>query len=468
MSAQHLRQVLLMPWRERRNRGALRSLAWTAALSLLPFVALAVSVPRNFSFALLAAVLLIWLAGLWCMGVDGLLLQNTPTLARMLPGQVRALRLALGLQALVVAVAVALLWRATLPLPLTWLWLLPPLLVLLTWMIWQPFLWLPVCLSSVWGPQWWQLSQAWVAASPALHGAGLLLSLGLLIASIGRGGRVHQWTFARRQRLASQLRAQAEGRATSVRGMPTWALALGRLFDWPLRLHWRHLVAHPSRANQLARLELGLLGGAHWTGLVGLMVMLLALAVGVLVVADPLPSGLPWTELIDRSRYGLCIAVFTLLCGPGASRVAALWASRREQALLVLLPGPPVGSTLGQALRARNLRQFLGLWLFGLALVMAVCAQGEEASWRYAAAHAACCLPVALCTRRDWARLTAPPGFPWLACLPAIAVLPAYAAMQLRLPALVSLGTAAALTLGLWLSGRAPAHSVLPVGRLQG
>jgi len=83
---------------------------------------------------------------------------------------------------------------------------------------------------------------------------------------------------------------------------------------------------------------------------------------------------------------------------------SALWASRREQALLMLLPGMPQGATLNRALAWRQWRHCLLLWL-GLLPALGALAWAGQAS--YALAFIGVALPLSAWLWRDHSRMQA-------------------------------------------------------------
>lgn len=166
------------------------------------------------------------------MLADGLYSQNRPTLALLLPGQVRALQIQLLVHgALVTAAAVAIAMLSLGP-ARPWLWLVLPVVVLMAWLAREPWLWLPAHLL---GPR--MPLHAWAAeaasASPGMKLLGLLSAGLVLVASVGSGGRLHRWHAARGERWRRAAAAQREGRET-----PSSALSM------PLRLLLRLLTGH--------------------------------------------------------------------------------------------------------------------------------------------------------------------------------------------------------------------------------
>jgi hypothetical protein len=164
-------------------------------------------------------------------------------------------------------------------------------------------------------------------------------------------------------------------------------------------------------------LALGLGPQAHWTTLVtGLAQGLLMLALACVVLAV-LPVFPDW-----KLGQSLALGALMVLAGSGLTAVAqrlpaALWASRREQALLCLLPGVPRGASLNRWLAWR----LAGTGLANLALLLVVVlvlgrfanattdAIGGMVS-EMALSMLVLDAPMVFLLWRDWARAQAPAG----------------------------------------------------------
>ncbi|MFN4116620.1 MAG: hypothetical protein ACK4F7_09005, partial [Inhella sp.] len=94
--------VLRQPWTTRRRSA--RTLLGMLLLLALP-VSLIGLAPGFSAAQAVGAVGLGWLVCGWWLVVDGLLRQNQPRLARLVPGHLRALRVSMALQALGIAAA---------------------------------------------------------------------------------------------------------------------------------------------------------------------------------------------------------------------------------------------------------------------------------------------------------------------------------------------------------------------------
>lgn len=448
--------VLRLPLQQRRRQPlALRRLIGSLLLALLPAAIYTTTIGQGWGgFAAGYGLSLLLL--LWWQQVEGLQAQNRPLLARLLPGQVAALRRSLLVQGLLVAVAATALIAASSGEPARWLCWVLAVQLLTAWLQREPLLWLPVGLGVT--PVFFGINEAQrqlAAAPPALQLLALLAWAWLLAASIGSGGRWHRWQQGRLRDWQQLLKLEGLGRPRplALRAAPLrW---LGRCFDWPQRLHRRRLLGRATPANALARLDLGLGSDGQWPTLLWVL-LLIGLGLTLSAVAASAYEGpLDWAQLIDHGRFGLCIGGFSAACSPLLGRANALWARRREQALLMLLPGLPLDP--GRALERRWLRQHLIGWGLATALALAIASEGSEGTLRFVAASSACCLPLFAWAQASLRRLDGPGFRLWMAG-PALSALPALAAELAGVPAWASLPVGALLfAWGLAATRRGPA-----------
>jgi hypothetical protein len=172
----------------------------------------------------------------------------------------------------------------------------------------------------------------------------------------------------------------------------------------------RHVLAQP-RASMGARLALGLGPQAHWSGVFANTLHLVALF-GLLLALRALFPG--WRAL-EAGHSGLLIGVaFTGMLVP-LQLPMALWTTRREQALLSLLPGAPTGAALNHWLALRLAALDVGV-LLGVMIAIATFSNlGPETPTFPRVEQAALGAMVLglLITPglwRDWARAGAPSG----------------------------------------------------------
>ncbi len=458
-TARHL-ALLRQPWQARRmDTGWNRPWAgpFVCTLGVLALVLIWPALARLW----LASMGLLWLAWLWWLLAEGLHRQNPPALARLLPGHVRALRLQLLVfAALVTAVAVAAFMLVLGPVR-PWFWLVLPVVVLMAWLARDPWLWL---LPVLFGP--WVPLHAWAAdadaAAPGLQLLALLAFTLLLAASVGNGGQLHRWHAARCARGRRAEVAQREGR-----GIPSAALslplrALLRLFDWP-RLVWqRRVLARGAAAPLYARLSLGLGLGGQWAELMW-SAMLLFITPAIIVFSRWRNStDIDLQEMVDFSRFGVCIGVFSMIASTQHGRLTRLWTRRREQALLALLPGVPT-SDFG-AIEKRWRREYLLSWLLTTAAVLILGAAGSPGSLDYTAFCSAFCLPLVWLAQYQHRRPKSRPRLAPLALTPLLAAVLAWPAQQLGMPAWASLATGV-LVYAVLARRHDPQRLELPLGR---
>ncbi len=448
------------PWQARRAQRGWRSPWVGPAVVALGCAGVALAWPaRTALFAALAALTALAWAG-W-LAVDGLMRQNRPALARLLPGHVRALRgqllLQLGLVALGAWAVLVLAFGPGRP----WLWLVLPLVVMLAWLPREPWLWLLVVLANPTLPIW-----AWAAeaqqAAPGLKLLALLAAVALVAASVGQGGAWHRAQAARCERWRRAASAQREGRSTPTATLGVLGRAVLRVFDWPRRLWRRRVLARGAAASVPARLDLGLGLGGHGAELAWGAVLLFGGVGSTFAVHRDGVADRSLQELAAIASFGVCIGAFSMIASMLYGRLGPLWARRREQALLALLPGVPAHDLAAQERRWR--REYAIAWLVATAAVLAVGAVGGPDSLAYTAACAALCLPLPWLAQHLQRRLQGPPGVALLALAPVLAAALAWPVQQLGVPAWASLG-AGALAWAL-LARRTDARALaLPVGR---
>ena len=451
--------LLRQPWQARHAQTGWRSPWLGPAVVALACGALGWLVPAR--AALFGAVgALAALAWFGWLGVDGLMRQNRPALARLLPGHVQALRLQLLLHLVLVTLAAwAVLLLAFGPVR-PWLWIVLPLVVLLAWLPRELWLGPLVALANPVLPLWAWAAEA-AAAAPGMKLLVLLAAAALVAASVGQGGAWHRAQAARRERRRRAAAAQREGRGTPVATMGWLDRAVVRCFDWPRRLWHRRVLARGAAAPLPTRLDLGL-------GLSGQSVelawgALLFGAVGLtLAFNDAGGAERDLQGLADVARFFVCIGAFSMIASLLYGRLGSLWARRREQALLALLPGVPAADLADQE---RRWRRGYGLaWMVATAGVLAVGALGSPGSLDYTAACAALCLPLPWLAQHLQRRLQGPPAAALLALAPVLAAVLAWPLQRLGVPAWVSL-TAGALAWALLARRRDPRVLTLPMGR---
>ena len=401
-------------WRTLRNQGHLLSLALGLLLGAL-LVGLALNfLPLSGTFWLGlvsgAAALL-----LWQFQVDGLLQQNRPMLARLVPGHVMALRRSLLLQWLLHTGAWTVWLSAFFPsagIPLMAAGL-GAAFVALAWAARQPWLWPAYALGFValivqWGSQAPALQAAFNTTQPS--SAGWLGAALVLLASaaalpwlLSTGHAAHRRMTARREQMRLMSASMMRGGGVPVRLRSGFVGALQRLFDEP----WRWLLARElsgaggpaatQRPGRVGRLNLVLAGSSHWARQAGILTVL-ALVFGLTLWAMETwgrPSATHSTRAMDAMRFGLCFSVFGVALSPVVQLGAHLRRARGEFGLLRLAPGVPPAPMLARRWSGYLVAQFLLGWTLATALVLLpMLAWGSADAVRFTAGFAAGCLPL--------------------------------------------------------------------------
>lgn len=480
------RPLLLAPWQMQRNASlpafyigwGLSGLGFALALGLSLWLA-----GPELSWRLAALILAGGMAVPWLIGFNSLLAQNHPNAARLVPGHVKRLRSVAVASYLLVSILCAVLLASQFPGGQEWLHgvALALFLLALTARWAQLWFWGTLILSAmpwwgkampammVWGVlRAWQQGQAWSLSLVLL----LLLSWGLA-GLIQAGGGQHARQFEARQKWRRLFEAQSQG-------LPTHAPInapmdrLGQVFRWMQPLWMRRVLrqARPTPASVMARLDLVSLGQAHWTCQLSSVTVLLALLV---LVFATMGWGRPefWAGFTQHGTTGLSFGLSSMCLGVLLTVPANLHRSRREQALLMLLPGMPRGRELNRLLARRLLCQLL--LAVGQTLLLCVALQSLPGSRALAWLGVHLCLAYLLtgCVLllRDWSRESQPGNY--RALLPFLAAALLVVALQglqwLGLPILAQIGLVMlmglALTLYRWRRLVLGAAQAMPVGR---
>jgi len=377
--------MLLAPWQWRRNDGKpwVRRLSDALWLLLLgaPAVAALWWKPPLAAWTSVGVCALLGLTFVWGLQFSALQRLDHPHAAHTVPGHTRALRTAaLGLWlaivalcggvsalgawmllghglrvGLVVAVGVGTL-LLLLALAIRWWW------VWIALSVGPTFLGVAAWRNLVFG-SWAWMQQQW-QAQPLAVTLGVLLLQGLWLQDLfGSGDAGHARAYASRERFRKITAASAAGQK------PVLA-AYGRWGEW-LGLPWQRLsdawLAHACRRatvgprSVMARAEIVLHGSQHWVRHLSTALMVQAVVVLCFVLTISL-TGLDVTVLLEGGRVGISIGLTSMALTAVMSLPGALWQSRREQALLMLLPGMPQGVALNRALAWRQMRHCLWVW----------------------------------------------------------------------------------------------------------
>lgn len=403
--------ILRSPWQKRHNQHS-RWVAWLIA-----------------SVWLLAALTVAWLAGtqaaekvarfgaalvvtvLWGEQFSSLMAQNTPVAARLVPGQLRALRTT----AVVVWLCATAMLVLVLPKGMGWIWGSGLALLLIAFIFRWPlaltgllvattFAW-DWASHSLW---WWQLTLP-MSAQITCVVVGGVLAAGLLCSLFQSGGNRHVQHHSQRARWREAWRFGNPG--TAAPSQSRWVQWSSRWLDAPFHAWLRHLTATatPTERSVMARIEMAIAPGSHWTAMLKNFGISLS-AFTALYLATHYIFGLDIQTI--RTRYGtpLSIGILGTIITAITMVPSHYYRSRREQALLALLPGIPSGTRFNHALARRKLLHFAVLWLLLNGLTWMLLTGGDTDSSLYPPlfGFGIGCLPVGLLVLRDWSRLSQP------------------------------------------------------------
>lgn len=417
MNAARLSQPLLAAWRQRDPAAR-----WTrrgAALLLLAGGAVALAwLPAEVGWRAVVALLMLAVFGAWLVVAHSLQEQNHPHAAHCVPGQLRALRRAALLGWAACSLVTAL---------LAWAMLQPtdkaPVLLLATsltslFLLWSSRLWwlwllltlvspLSGAFSAQLAPLWRALADIWQSHGPAVLALSLLAQAVLVGRAFDTGGAAHQSRYAQRALMRRAMQMQLEGKPSPLRA---WAPLerLTRPFERVVAAWLGHVLARADnrrRGSVMARADLVLHGAQHWLRQALVLASIAAVVVlGFAAVLAATDASLD--SLLEHGFFGMGIGIVSAGISPLFSLPNTLWQSRREQALLRLLPGMPLGRELNVAVAALQWRYFAVAWLLTLLALSAL-------AWR-SGQWALLCLPLAalpiaaLALTRRPARLRAP------------------------------------------------------------
>ena len=478
------------PWQWLRNDS--RPWAFWAGLAAIPMVlallaaAALVWAPRPAAWLMVAMLAGLGLLALWGTQFDALLRLDHPHTARFVPGHMRTLHgaalwqwLALtavsGGVALVASLLLGAGWRPALVATVASAAALVLVAAAMRWPLVWLFMWLPFPVLNLPGVEpvarplitffrdrWNELP--WVCA-----GLALLALAALLLSLFGKADATHARAYARRTRLRKVLAQSAAGQKPTLAAFGRWGEWLG----WPLqRLAEAWLVhvlakANPQRASVMARADVVLHGAQHWTRHLSIAVFAQIVMFASFVIAAHVVGG-DISRILGSSQVGVSIGLASMVVSTVVSLPGALWATRREQALLMLLPGMPQGAALNQALARRQMQHFLCLWAATLPGFLVLAWVGNSVA---GLAFLGMALPLGAWMWRDASRLRMPSPAWNLPPFVALVVLGLLSLLLLRWQAAALLPWSAAvllLTAGLlrwrWRRlGRLP--QALPAGR---
>ena len=424
-----LARVLAAPWQQRRNSGSRWGLAFVLVacwifpivlftLSLLAGPGQAVALRHKAGLSAWAGAGALLVAG-WAMLVGNVLQQHQPALARLVPGHVGHLR-----AGLLVAWAVLILAAAAGPgfafdAPLAWACSAAAALALFAAALRWPILFVagvaaPVVAAALSN---WDGHAALGAALQAQWQDAAWLVTAIVVSA----GAVALVAIVRETAPGPREAGHVFGRRFWASPKPACGRASGRLsrpYAW-----WMERLLARRESPVAGRLLLGFGPTTHWATRIRDSVLFVivcgGICAGVIVLAAllgrDLRGVLPW----------LSFSLLTGACTPALQAAAQLYRTRREQALLVLLPGVPRGARLNRWLAWQMSAMFVISALGGFVLAGALDAFAEalipgvveRATGGMTAAIAVALLPQVAWQWRSWARLRGASGREFLPSL---------------------------------------------------
>lgn len=407
--------------------------------------------------------------GAWTGLVDALLRQNRANHARLVPHHARALREVLLLIWCVLLGGIALAALAggvaVLKVVAYAACVLALLAVAMRWLAMWLILWF---LLSGLRPGVDRLLAAVEAhAVPIwLTLPAIVLAVGVpLCALIGTGSARHRRHGERRAGWERSFKAKR-----SLGGTLGWPWDdIGRLSRAPYDAAARRVLARPGR-SVWPRLML-VFGPTTHVAVHVAWAVFIAVAAVVALGGFWLFGRFPPASLRAVELAGPSIGVMALAMSATLGLPSALCETRREQALVVLLPGVPRGAALNRGLAARWLAHLAAGWAIGAVVVLLAVHALAPASTAVFAAGLLSVWPLAALVVRDVARLPPSAGRHIFSVVMSCALGPGLLAASFNVGGLpLVVGPAIALATLAWLSWRwrklRDSPSALPAGRL--
>jgi hypothetical protein len=424
--------MLRAPWQWQRNDGR-RWAFWlylgvAVLLTGASSAAALVWMPRHVAWAVVGVLGTCGLLAVWGVQFSALLRLDHPHAARFVVGHGRALRAAavavwlvmVTFVVLVVALALALNWPGGAP--TRWLvaamiagaTLLYVAMALRWWVLWVvawlpfPVIDQPAVLAALRPAA--SVAQGLWQDQPLLWTGLVLLALATVLANLfGRADPAHARAYARRERFRAIAAAGAAGQKPALAAYGRWGEALGAPFQRLADAWLAHVIrrASPQRGSVMARADVVLLGSQHGVRQLAGLVLVQGVVLLGLVWFDEVMAG-SLALALERGHVGMAIGLSSAVAATLISLRGALWGSRREQALLMLLPGVPQGAALNQALARQQIKHYLLIWTAALPAFAAL-AHGAQAPQVWGMAGVS--LPLAALLWGDVSRLRGPlPG----------------------------------------------------------
>ncbi len=504
--------ALAAPWQQRRNAGPLWGMGIVVFMIMLgPIVLLVASVLAQLGVGIFAlpdpgaqaqlaadmrhnaASVSMWslsavVLAAWGLTVSNLLDQNRPVLARLVPAHAARLRAALIVAWAASVGLVTLFVGVRFDQPLLTAAVTAPVLALLALSVRWPAVWIagtiaPMIVDAV---RTWQgfdvlmagLRAQWVAQSGLIASMLVGASVVVLVSMIQTGGRHHIANDEARRNRVKRFQMRATGAQPIVAGKRS---AFDRFMSSAYFAWWQRVFARPQ-SSAFSRVMLGLGPGVHWTYVATIVAscgVVMAGVVGVMKLGTLLLPVL-FRDVVQLMVMGAVVGLVPGLMGNSLQVHARLQQTRREQALLLLLPGAPRGAALSRGLAWQFTGQFaislggavLLAWLLSeihwFVPIVPVLPLLSRLAWLFALGG----LPLAVIQWRRWARVA--PATSLSAVMPMVVVALVMAAVAMgsdqdwwtdaQAAPVVLAATVALCARRWWRMGREP--EALPIGRL--
>ena len=420
--------VLRAPLQQWRNQGSVWPLITVVGVAIACVLLGLTRVPSHARLPLAVVALATLAACAWLWLAISLQQQNHPHAARLVPGHVQTLRrVFLGSWLLFVAFGAALGALVGYAVPMAAGTAV--LLLVLAWSIRLPFLGLVIWLASAAVPRWVDgpvaaalletLMPVWQHQLEAIVvGAALLLWLAAVLSAgalLRAGGSHHAQAYRNR---AKRQAAQRSGGTGWARGQSEGGTMAGvvRYCASFVFMRWFTRTIERRDRDALPRALLGLGPALHWTGQLGQVLAYGPIAGVLLLVIWQIN---PATHALSGIWLGLIFAAMSVAVSVALQVRTAVYGTRREQALLILLPGMPRGAVLNARLARRLSLQFVCSWALGVLVCVPLLPPGVAAAGWFAS-FAAACLLLGVRLWSDWSRLR--PPMPMTAIMPLLLV----------------------------------------------
>lgn len=383
-------QVLLTPWRK---MSVASRVLWALVAGVFPVLTAIVAAYHWDSIGpgLLSSYLCGLMTVAWAAQISSHFEQNHPVTARLVPGQLAVLRrVSLAVWLALTAAGALAMWlsgvgQISLALSLLLAGAVLALVAVMTrwWTLWI-VVWLLPMLAEVTGlnrlltPAWGLLRELWLA-NPWTATLGLLMLMGWgLTRLFGDGSAAHVASYRR----MTQLLRASRSAGTQRQGWAAFG-PVGEAVGSPLErlpAGWlAHLLRHaaPTERSVMARAEVVLHGPQHWVRHLSGVAIALAIVLLAFVAVGAL-TGTSGAGNWRNGVIGMAIGLTSAALNPALMLPGALWQSRREQALLVLLPGMPRGAALNRAVAWRQGRHVGIAWALTTAILAGLASRAGD------------------------------------------------------------------------------------------